>query len=76
MLNEAIALLVLLKPVDVDVDNEATALSVELSAVDNDATELLVLLKPVEVEVDNEVTELSTVLCKSHSKIEPDDGVK
>ncbi|WP_423221352.1 hypothetical protein, partial [Burkholderia contaminans] len=48
-------LLVVLRPVDADVDNEFSPLSV---AVDSDATVLLVVLRPVEADVDSEVIEL------------------
>ena len=49
--NDVIELVALDRPVDVDVDSDATVLSVELRPVDNE-------LMPVEVDVDNDVIEL------------------
>ncbi|WP_185737861.1 hypothetical protein, partial [Burkholderia stagnalis] len=67
---DAIELLAVEMPVDVEVDSEATELSVELRPVDSelmpvevdvdsDAIELVAVEMPVDVEVDSEATELS-----------------
>ncbi|WP_279607857.1 hypothetical protein, partial [Burkholderia ambifaria] len=61
------------RPVDVEVDSEATELSVELSPVDSELMlvevdvdsepiELVADDRPVDVEVDSEATELSVEL--------------
>ncbi|WP_187330675.1 hypothetical protein, partial [Burkholderia stagnalis] len=60
-------------PVDVEVDSDATELSVELRPVDrelmpvevdveSEAIELVAVEMPVDVEVDNDATELSVEL--------------
>ncbi|WP_308450186.1 hypothetical protein, partial [Burkholderia pseudomallei] len=70
--SEAIELFAELRPVEVDVDSEATVLSVVDRPVesepmpvdvevDSEAIELFAELRPVEVDVDSEATVLSVV---------------
>nr|WP_232449624.1 hypothetical protein [Burkholderia ubonensis] len=70
---DVIALVAVEIPVDVEVDSEATVLSVELRPVDSelipvevdvdsDVIALVTVEIPVDVEVDNEATVLSVVL--------------
>jgi hypothetical protein len=54
-----------LSPVEVDVDSDATVLSVLLRPVDRDAI-------PVEVEVESEVTPLATVLSPVEVDVDSD----
>ncbi|WP_415876713.1 hypothetical protein, partial [Burkholderia ubonensis] len=56
--SELTPLCAVLMPVDVEVDNEATELLVELKPVDSELTPLCAVLMPVELEVDSEATEL------------------
>ncbi|CAJ3881377.1 chromosome segregation ATPase [Burkholderia pseudomallei] len=51
-----------LRPVEVDVDSEATVLFAVDSPVDNELTPLCAVLMPDEAEVDSEVSELFVLL--------------
>ncbi|CAJ6252012.1 tash protein pest motif family [Burkholderia pseudomallei] len=60
--SEAIELVAELRPVDVEVDSEATVLFAVDSPVDNELTPLCAVLMPDEAEVDSEVSELFVLL--------------
>ncbi|VBZ84149.1 chromosome segregation ATPase [Burkholderia pseudomallei] len=60
--SEAIELVAELRPVEVDVDSEATVLFAVDSPVDNELTPLCAVLMPDEAEVDSEVSELFVLL--------------
>ncbi|CAK0305287.1 PEST motif-containing protein [Burkholderia pseudomallei] len=51
-----------LRPVEVDVDSEATVLFAVDSPVDNELTPLCAVLMPDEADVDSEVSELFVLL--------------
>lgn len=55
-------LLVVLRDVEVDVDNELRLLLVEFNPVDNEVTPLCAVLSPVEADVDSDATLLLVVL--------------
>ncbi|WP_415874059.1 hypothetical protein, partial [Burkholderia ubonensis] len=59
------------RPVNVEVESDATELLVELRLVDSELIELVADDRPVDVEVDSEATELSVELRPVDSELIP-----
>jgi hypothetical protein len=66
--------LVVLRPVEVEVDNDVTLLLVVLKPVDNEPMLLAFVLIPVEVEVDSDDTLLLVVLKPVDNEVMPVDA--